>query len=146
MSLALAGPQATGRGTDTLTSIENLLGSDGNDRLTGNGLDNVLAGGLGSDTLRGGAGADLFRYDGASDIGLGTERIADFATGEDHIDLRALGLTGVVAAFSGVAGELRISGAIGFLLEGDLNGDQMADFRLQVIGSSSLAASDILLS
>jgi hypothetical protein len=42
-------------GTDTLTSIENLLGSDFNDTLTGDAGANKLEGGVGNDTLNGGA-------------------------------------------------------------------------------------------
>ncbi|MCT4534613.1 VCBS domain-containing protein [Halodesulfovibrio sp.] len=41
---------------DTLDSIENVVGSDYNDTLTGNGADNRLEGGAGDDTLTGGAG------------------------------------------------------------------------------------------
>ena len=49
----------------------------------------MLEGGTGSDALTGGAGDDLFRF--AS--GGGADAIADFADGEDRIDLR--GPTGV---------------------------------------------------
>jgi Ca2+-binding RTX toxin-like protein len=41
-------------GTDTLTSIENLVGSDFNDTLTGDAGANKLEGGVGNDTLNGG--------------------------------------------------------------------------------------------
>jgi serralysin len=59
VSLASAGAQATGgSGSDTLISIENLIGSGFNDSLTGNTANNVLDGGAGSDFLNGGAGAD----------------------------------------------------------------------------------------
>ncbi|MCA3278050.1 MAG: hypothetical protein ING10_02155, partial [Roseomonas sp.] len=44
--------------SDTLAGIENVLGGAGNDCLLGDGLANVLDGGLGSDTLQGGAGND----------------------------------------------------------------------------------------
>ena len=59
VSLAIAGAQATGgSGSDTLTSIENLIGSGFNDNLTGNTANNVLDGAAGSDFLNGGVGAD----------------------------------------------------------------------------------------
>jgi Ca2+-binding RTX toxin-like protein len=45
-----------------LFSIENLVGSRFNDRLTGASNDNVLAGGLGSDTLDGKDGVDTADY------------------------------------------------------------------------------------
>jgi len=45
-------------GTDQLTGIENLIGSANNDSLVGNGVANVIDGGLGNDVIRGGAGSD----------------------------------------------------------------------------------------
>jgi trimeric autotransporter adhesin len=62
---------------DTYTSIENLSGSDFDDRLFGNSSVNVLSGGLGNDfldgkggddTMVGGAGDDLYLVDSASDL------------------------------------------------------------------------------
>lgn len=52
-------------GSDTLTGIENLVGSALNDTLTGDGGDNVIEGGLGNDVLVGGAGIDTASYAGA---------------------------------------------------------------------------------
>ncbi|RZI97697.1 MAG: hypothetical protein EOP78_00030 [Variovorax sp.] len=79
VSLAVAGAQATGgAGTDTLASIENLVGSAFGDALTasgtsGTGIANLLSGGAGNDTLSatvdnvrdtldGGAGSDTANY------------------------------------------------------------------------------------
>jgi Ca2+-binding RTX toxin-like protein len=47
---------------DTLSSIEGLIGSAFDDRLTGNSLDNVFIGGLGNDTLDGRDGNDKVDY------------------------------------------------------------------------------------
>jgi Ca2+-binding RTX toxin-like protein len=59
VDLGNVGAQNTGgAGVDTLTSIENLIGSDYNDTLIGNGGDNVLNGGAGNDVLKGGGGND----------------------------------------------------------------------------------------
>ncbi|MDD5049138.1 MAG: hypothetical protein PHH09_09440, partial [Methanoregulaceae archaeon] len=44
---------------DTLTGIENLVGSEFDDTLTGDDVSNVLNGGAGDDTLDGGAGDDF---------------------------------------------------------------------------------------
>ncbi|NJL84284.1 MAG: hypothetical protein HC890_17640 [Chloroflexaceae bacterium] len=44
---------------DTLTSIENVTGTAGNDSITGDAADNVLSGGGGNDTINGGAGTDI---------------------------------------------------------------------------------------
>jgi len=53
-------------GSDTLSGIENLIGSQYNDTLTGDGNDNSIEGGLGSDTLAGGLGTDTASYAGAT--------------------------------------------------------------------------------
>lgn len=50
------------------------------------------------------------------------------------------------AAFSGHAGELAYSTIGGRLIVvGDINGDRAADFGLNVLGVSSLSASDFVL-
>jgi Ca2+-binding RTX toxin-like protein len=53
------GGDATG---DNLIEIEGLIGSRSNDTLTGNALDNVVAGGLGNDILNGMGGNDTVDY------------------------------------------------------------------------------------
>ncbi|UUR07176.1 calcium-binding protein [Sphingomonas glaciei] len=69
VSLALQGTaQATGIGNWTLTNIENLGGSFGADRLTGDGNANILAGAQGDDTLRGGGGNDILAGDGTFNL------------------------------------------------------------------------------
>ncbi|MFN8188735.1 MAG: calcium-binding protein, partial [Gaiellales bacterium] len=45
-------------GTDVLQNIENVLGSPGNDSLSGDNANNLLAGGAGDDTIAGDAGDD----------------------------------------------------------------------------------------
>ncbi|KTD56730.1 structural toxin protein RtxA [Legionella santicrucis] len=50
---------ATGAdGSDTLSNIENIIGSNYNDTLTGNASDNIINGGAGNDSINGGAGND----------------------------------------------------------------------------------------
>ncbi|KQM97916.1 hypothetical protein ASE85_13670 [Sphingobium sp. Leaf26] len=69
VSLAIAGAQNTvGAGSDTLISVENLIGTSFDDVLTGNGSANTLSGGSGQDTLNGGAGVDMMDGGSASDI------------------------------------------------------------------------------
>ncbi|MGK9232156.1 M10 family metallopeptidase C-terminal domain-containing protein [Inquilinus limosus] len=62
-------------GGDTFDSIENVVGSDHNDQLTGSSAANTLQGGVGNDRLAGGGGADILdggagfdiaRYDNAT--------------------------------------------------------------------------------
>jgi Ca2+-binding RTX toxin-like protein len=55
-----------GAGSDTLSGIENLVGSQYNDTLTGDGNDNFIEGGLGNDILVGGLGNDTASYAGAT--------------------------------------------------------------------------------
>lgn len=63
VSLAVTASQNTvGAGWDTLSSIQNLIGSAGNDTLTGNTSDNVIEGGAGNDVLNGGNGTDTVSY------------------------------------------------------------------------------------
>ncbi|MNF65900.1 Bifunctional hemolysin/adenylate cyclase precursor [compost metagenome] len=69
VSLAVTTAQATGgSGTDTLLGIENLTGSNYNDRLTGSSAANVLNGGKGADTMIGGDGSDIYYVENAGDI------------------------------------------------------------------------------
>lgn len=53
---------------DTLNSIENLIGSEYNDTLAGDGNANTITGGYGDDSLSGGAGIDTVSY---ADAGVG---------------------------------------------------------------------------
>lgn len=83
--------------TDTLVSIENVLGTDGDDSITGNNADNYLKGGYGNDSLYGGNGNDLldagFGFD-VIDGGAGNDSTSyTFYSGPIHANL----LTGVVA-------------------------------------------------
>ncbi|WP_395645946.1 M10 family metallopeptidase C-terminal domain-containing protein [Terricaulis sp.] len=88
VNVNLASQSATGQGVDTLSSIENVLGSSFADVLIGNNSANILAGNGGSDTLTGGGGADTFVL---APMTSGNITITDFQNGVDHIDLRALG-------------------------------------------------------
>lgn len=147
----VAGLTLTGTaGADTLVGgagDDILSGLKGNDRLQGNG---------GADVLRGGGGADTFVYKLASDSTLAsTDLISKFTQGVDKIDLSAIdAVTGGndnafawigSGAFTGAAGQLRIASvADDILLQGDVNGDGVADLAIRV-DAASLAASDVLL-
>ena len=51
---------------DSLSNIENIIGSDYNDTLTGDDNDNVINGGGGSDTIDGGEGIDTVSYENST--------------------------------------------------------------------------------
>ncbi len=71
-------------GPDTL--IENATGGSGKDKIIGNSLDNVLAGGKGKDVLIGGEGADSFVFN-VKPAARNVDTIRDFTVGEDIIRL-----------------------------------------------------------
>ena len=75
---------ASGAGNDTLSGIENVVGSEQSDTLTGDAGDNVLSAGAGNDTVQGGAGDDTL------DGGAGTDTV-DYsgAAGAVQVDLTA---------------------------------------------------------
>ncbi|SEJ26198.1 Hemolysin-type calcium-binding repeat-containing protein [Sphingobium sp. AP50] len=81
VSLATTAAQNTGgAGTDTLSNIENLIGSSFGDTLTGSSVANVIDGGTGADTMAGGAGDDIYYVDNVADNvveadGAGTDTI-----------------------------------------------------------------------
>ena len=77
----LAAGVAVGEGTDTLSDIENLIGSAYNDTLWGNEADNRLTGGDGDDVLYGGAGRDTAVYENAA-AGVMVDLAAGTATGQ----------------------------------------------------------------
>jgi Ca2+-binding RTX toxin-like protein len=82
LSLAVSTGQATGgSGTDTLTSIEGLIGSGHDDQLIGSSAANHLSGGggkdrldggSGNDTMVGGDGSDLYRVRDVGDVVIET--------------------------------------------------------------------------
>ena len=61
-TLTVSGGDADG---DTISNFENIVGSNWNDTLTGDGKANTIFGGNGSDLIKGGAGADILDGGGA---------------------------------------------------------------------------------
>ncbi|MBX7457183.1 hypothetical protein K3152_02890 [Qipengyuania sp. 1NDH17] len=143
-----------GGGNDTLN------GGGQDDQLIGGAGDDVLIGGWGRDTLNGGTGADTFVFDdGHSARGQDEpDHIADFSSEEgDTIDLSAIDAIKGGAddaftfianeAFSGVAGQLRfyVDGQNQTVIEGDVDGDGLADFSISLGGVLDLTAGDFVL-
>jgi len=96
---------ADGNGSDTLSSIENLIGGSGFDTLEGNGAVNLIAGGAGNDALGGAGGNDTLTGDAGNDQ-------LDGGSGDDRLDG---GVGNDIAAYrsatSGVSVSLLIAGA-----------------------------------
>jgi serralysin len=151
-----------GDGDDTVnagTGDDLIEGGAGIDRLSGTAGRDVLIGGLGKDYLVGGTEADVYRYLAAAEstVGAARDRITGFSQIEgDRIDLSAIDaiaggtddaftwLAG--AAFSGAAGQLRFSTTTAItLVDGDLNGDRIADFQIELTGVIQLTVSDFML-
>lgn len=69
VDLAITTSQNTqGAGSDTLSNIEHLTGSQYGDTLTGNNVENKISGGHGNDTLKGGAGNDILSGNQGDDV------------------------------------------------------------------------------
>ncbi|MCE3289411.1 MAG: hypothetical protein K0R83_1423, partial [Caulobacter sp.] len=151
-----------GLGGDTLNGgLDNdkLYGEDGADVLNGGDGNDNLYGGAGADLLSGGAGRDIFVLQAAGDTGVGAgnrDLIADWDAA-DVIDLRALDAVagGTDDAFlylgngafsAGGVGEVRweVSGGA-TVVQGDLNGDGVVDFEVQIAGVQTLNNLDFLL-
>jgi hypothetical protein len=147
------------RGKNSLDGREgndSIFGGDGDDKLVGGEGRDRLTGGAGRDELGGGRGSDVFIF-GSGDTGktAGTrDRILDFSAKEgDKIDLSAIDANSVKSgdqsfafvgtkAFSGKAGELALHGTF---LEGDVNGDRIADFQIDMGSTTNLNSTDFVL-
>ncbi|NWG26850.1 MAG: cadherin-like domain-containing protein [Pseudorhodoplanes sp.] len=160
-----------GSGNDGANSITGndgnnaLKGLDGKDSLFGEGGADRIEGGLGADILFGGSGADTFVYAELADSSSALrDRIQDFLTtaaaagGEhDTIDLSSIdadtGLAGDQAFdwigssdFSGVAGQLHQKVVGQFtMIEGDVDGDGVADFQIALKGVLGMQIDDFIL-
>jgi VCBS repeat-containing protein len=155
-----------GAGNDTLD------GGNGGDYLFGGAGNDVIFGGAGVDYLAGGSGQDTFRFTSTADSPragngflsfLGRDTILDFnpngGPNQDIIDLSGIDANTNVAgdqaftfigngAFTRVAGQLRYANNV---LSGDVNGDGVADFEIQVFfdnpprGPNPLDVTDFIL-
>ena len=167
VSLLINGPQNTlGAGTDTLISIEKIVGSSFADILTAGTAGSTLNGGPGGDDLIGGPGSDILNGGAASDFAdyrlatagvtvtlaittsqntigagfdalVGIEKLAG-SSHDDHLSGDAN-----ANALYGMAGNDVITGGAG---QDTLGGGAGADsFILTAIGDSTVAAPDHIL-
>ncbi|HEX2726370.1 MAG TPA: CAP domain-containing protein [Beijerinckiaceae bacterium] len=149
-------------GIAALTGVGNNLanvitGNAGANVLNGMAGNDVLAGGLGRDTLIGNLGADKFDFNSVAESRPGATRhdvVAFVRAQGDKIDLSTIdadtdGTAGNQAftfigtrAFTGVDGQLRFAGG---LLQGDTDGNRVADIEVQVTGVTSMIRADFIL-
>jgi Ca2+-binding RTX toxin-like protein len=143
-----------------------LFGEAGSDRLYGAGGDDILNGGSGQDHLDGGAGRDRFDFASLADSPAGElERdvIDGFEDGQDilnfgridadatHSGNQAFDFIGD-GAFTGDAGQLRFelgthSDGVSAvtIVSGDVDGNGVPDFEVQIWGHHALTAADFIL-
>jgi hypothetical protein len=150
-------------GGDTISGLggaDILRGNSGRDTLLGGNGADLLDGGVGPDTLTGGASNDRFQFrDGDMSALRGSaDRITDFSQAQnDRIQLNLadadVNLAGDQAfswigsgAFTGVAGQLHyVHQAGSTYVEGDTNGDSVADIVIALTGTINLLAGDFVL-
>ena len=145
-----------------------LVGNSGKNQLKGEGGDDLLRGGTGRDQQWGGAGKDIFDFNDIAEIGKSSSKrdvIKDFQHLSDKIDLSTIDANTLVvgngkfkfvaaegSAFKGVAGQLiwdqkDVAGTSKdvTLVSGDINGDKLADFTLELTGLINLTKVDFIL-
>ncbi len=147
---------------------DQIFGLAGNDTLFGVSGNDLIVGGTGRDTMTGGAGADRFDFDAVAETGRTAatrDIIKGFVHDVDKIDLSTIDANGGAAgdaaftflaangaAFTGAGAELRWvqvnpAGTVNdkTIVEGDLNGDRVADFQIELTGLKVLTAGDFIL-
>jgi len=122
-------------------------GLEGDDRISGGRGGDKIVGGDGQDILVGGRGQDTFKFKTANaSTAAAPDLIVDFRSGRDKIDLRGMALADGQfigeTDFSATAGELRFD-STQRLLEGDLDGDGVADFAVK-LGAGHITTHDLL--
>jgi Ca2+-binding RTX toxin-like protein len=125
-----------------------------NDFLVGNGAANVivglsgadvLAGGLGNDTLTGGADADRFRFFTTLNSATNVDRVTDFVSGSEKIELYSAIFGSITNGGAGVqAGEFRLGTAAAdsndYLIYNQATGELFYDANGSGAGGQTLFA------
>jgi hypothetical protein len=141
-----------------------LLGFAGNDVIEGGAGTDQITGGSGKDVLTGGAESDRFYYLALADSGPAVatrDVITDFMAGVDKIDMQNMdsdeSQTGVQNTFFFFGMNADFTGQLGFvraihigssatggytLVQADTDGDQKADFAIELTGILTLTGVD----
>lgn len=152
---------------DIYVSIENLIGTGHNDRLTGNTFENrihggggndVLNGGEASDRLSGGAGADAFVFDSTLGALSNVDTLLDYSVADDRIWLddaifttltagQALGAAFVVGSAATTAGHRIIYNAAngGLSYDADGVGGDAAILFARIGAGQAMTAAEFLV-
>lgn len=150
------------------TGNDILLGMSGADTLLGGAGADRLTGGVGRDVMTGGADNDTFIFTAVAEMGRTTtsrDVITDFTSGQDLFNFSAIDantslsgdqafsfLAAKGAAFTGARGQLQWlqedpAGTANdrTIVLGDINGDRIADFHVELTGLITLGAGDFVL-
>lgn len=135
VALGVRGYQDTGQGAYLIRNVENLSGTDFDDRLTGDRKGNGLYGSAGSDTIDGGAGDDTL---------YGDARISfsDLFGAPTTPALLADGPSGDDALFGGIGADILVGGGGADRLSGGQGADR---FEYGTAEDSTARASDVIL-
>ena len=143
VSLAASGGNTVSAGSDSFSSIENLVGSAYSDTLTGDALANVLDGGALNDTLVGGAGNDTLVGGAGDDSLVGGDGLdtASYASAAAAVtaSLAASGASTVNAGSDSFSG---IENLLGSAFNDTLTGDAAANALDGGAGNDTLTGGD----
>ncbi|MGO4125951.1 beta strand repeat-containing protein [Inquilinus sp. YAF38] len=156
-----AGDTITGNiGADILNGragADTIDGGLGDDKIDAGTEADSIRGGRGADTITAGAGNDTLRYGTVLDswvAGAKIDSVADFVSGFDKFDLSEIDANNIAAdgnqaftfiggaGFTAVRGQLRSAAGV---VEADVNGDGVADFRVVLANGATAAAADFVL-
>jgi Ca2+-binding RTX toxin-like protein len=127
-----------GNGNDYLESYF------GNDTLNGGAGNDFLIGGMGRDTLTGGSGADQFVFSSTWHTTIdAADRIIDFRSGEDKIDLS--GIADAPLSYSTQGPAAYSVWLQDWILQGDVDGNSTPDFAIELLGVTQLSSSDFIM-
>ncbi|KQY12330.1 calcium-binding protein [Rhizobium sp. Root482] len=169
------GALSMGSGNDYYDGRQGFVDSDvtggsGNDKIYGGTENNLFHGGANNDRLYGGKGADKLYGEAGADTfafraiaesttsGVGRDTIYDFSHADgDKIDLANIDANTTASgnqafkfiansAFTGKAGELQdYTSGSGHFIKGDVNGDGLADFAIQITTNNVFVTGDFIL-
>lgn len=143
-----------------LTGVSKIYAGAGNDVVIGSAGADILEFGAGRDRITGGNGGDTFDMDSITESGVGTlaDQITDFQQGIDKISLKDVDASTKISGnqafafigtneFTGVAGQLRFThlNDLSTSVTGDINGDMVADFQIDLLVYMNMTSSDFTL-